>query len=222
MSRFREFLDRLSERDRRALLLGATITIPVLLWIGAVRPYRAALTDARERVAAERSLLARERALIADADNLPALLHTAAAGAERALRRLIDAPSAAAAEAEITDYLESSAAKSRVLLEEIRGVAPGRRDSSPDGLQPIRLAVSGESDLKGIASLLRRIEEGALLLRVSELAIEPGVERTSTGSQRGGTARPTPTGYLSFTMTVEAWTPLEANAAVDAAKEPAS
>jgi hypothetical protein len=222
MNRIREFLDRLSDRDRRALLMGAVVTIPVLLWVGAVRPYRSTLSEVRERITAERSLLAREQALIASAIDMPDQLRAAAAGAERALRRLVDAPNAAAAEAEVTDYLESSASKSRVLLEEIRGVAPGRHESNPEGLQPIRLAVSGESDLNGVANLLRRIEEGTMLLRVSELSIEPTVERsTAADSRRNNTAaRSTPTGYVSFTMIVEAWTPPGESAADTAVKEP--
>lgn len=222
MNRLGTFVDRLSDRDRRALLMGAIVTVPVLLWVGAVRPYRSALSEVRERITAERSLLAREQALIANADEMPDLLRAAAAGTERALRRLVDAQGAAAAEAEVTDYLEASASKSRVLLEEIRAVAPGRHESIPEGLQPIRLAVSGESDLNGVAGLLRRIEEGTMLLQVSELTIEPTAERsTAADSRRNNTvARSTPTGYIGFTMIVEAWTPLDESAADTAVKEP--
>jgi len=222
VSRIQTLFDRLSDRDRRALLMGVIVIVPVLLWVGAVRPYRSALSDVRERIASERSLLAREQALIENSDDVPDQLRAAAAGADRALRRLVDAPNATAAEAEVTDYIEMSASKSRVLLEEIRGLAPGRRESHPEGIQPIRLAVSGESDLSGVANLLRRIEEGTMLLRVNELSIEPKVERSAaTDSRRSTTAaRSTPTGYISFTMIVEAYTPLDENAADTAVKEP--
>jgi Type II secretion system (T2SS), protein M len=223
MSRIQALVDRLSDRDRRALLMGVAVIVPVLLWVGAVRPWRNALLDVRERVASERSLLAREQALVANTDDMPDQLRAAAAGTERALRRLVDAPNLTAAEAEVTDYIEASASKSRVLLEEIRGVVPGRRESHPAGIQPIRLAVSGESDLNGVANLLRRVEEGTMLLRVNELSIEPKVERSASAGSRSNTtaSRSTPTGYISFTMIIEAYTPLDETTAETAVKEPA-
>jgi type II secretory pathway component PulM len=223
MSRIEAMFDRLSDRDRRALLMGVAVIVPVLLWVGAVRPWRNALADVRERIVAERSLLAREQALIANSSDMSDQIRAAAGGAERALRRLVDAPNVTAAEAEVTDYIESSASKSRVLLEEIRGVVPGRHETRPEGIQPIRLAVRGQSDLNGVANLLRRIEEGTMLLRVNELSIQPSVQRTTAADSRSNTttARSTPTGYISFTMTVEAYTPLDENAAEPAVKEPA-
>jgi hypothetical protein len=202
------WLDRLSHRDRRALLLGAAVLVPALLWIVVVRPYRDALVGVRERIAAEQALLAREESLIAGEETLPQAIDVALAGAERAERRLVSAANATLAEAELTDYLESAAARSRVLLEELRGVSPGRDSTSVEGVQPIRLSASGESDLSGVTSMLRRIEDGALLVRVSELSIEPILERPR-GERRQSVGAARPTGYVRFNMIIEAYAPAE-------------
>ncbi|HSJ23646.1 MAG TPA: type II secretion system protein GspM [Longimicrobiales bacterium] len=168
-------LSNLAPRDRRAILLGAAILVPALLWVGAVRPYRAALDDVRERAAAERALLERELALLqADASSLTmADLQTRAA---RASLRLVSAANVPLAEAEVTVFLQELAQLSRVLLLELRGVEPRRGGGGAienTALRPIRLAVRGESDLEGVMTFLQRIESSPLLLRVAELSIEP-------------------------------------------------
>ena len=57
----------LASRDRRAVLLGLAVTLPVLLFVGAVKPYFAALNETRDRIAAERRLLESELDLRAGA-----------------------------------------------------------------------------------------------------------------------------------------------------------
>jgi hypothetical protein len=201
-------LDRFSDRDRRALLLGLVIVVPVLLWMLAVRPYRDALAETKALVASERSLLAREEGLLETAGHMPDDLDAAEAKADRAWRRLVGTSDATSAEADVTDYIEGLATKSRVLLEEIRGMGPLRSDHPPPGVQIIRLSVSGESDLDGITALLRRMEEGTLLLRMSEMTMEPVVERRRTSTRgNNATTESRTTGYMQFTMTIEAFAP---------------
>src|SRR5439155_20235562 len=50
----------LSGRDRRAVLLGASILLPALFLVFGVRPYVNAYGEARDALAAERGTLARE------------------------------------------------------------------------------------------------------------------------------------------------------------------
>ena len=49
----------MSSRDRRAVMIGTLVLAPGLLLIWGVRPYRAALSDARDQLATERATLAR-------------------------------------------------------------------------------------------------------------------------------------------------------------------
>lgn len=204
MSRLRDVLTlrTLADRDRRAVLLGLAVLVPVLLYVTAVRPYRATLVDLRERAAAEHALLQREEALIAGArtaDNT----ESAHARADNAAMRLVHAPNVPLAEAEVTGMLETLAALSRVLLIEMRGVEPPRArevDDDVASIRPLRLSVRGESDLEGVLLFLQRIETNPLLLRVVELSIAPAQQPRGEGAANG---------VVQFGITVEAYTPAD-------------
>jgi hypothetical protein len=197
----------LNTRDRRALLLGALVLLPALLWLAVVRPYNGKLTEVREQIASERSLLVREQQLLARAQSLPDDIAEAEAAAERAELRLVRAPNTPLAEAELSSYLESVASVSRVLLHAMRGVELRRNETFPTPVRPIRLAVTGESDLIGVVNFLNALEGSPLLIRIRELLIKPVYEDGSNG--RGGG---TPTGIMEFSLTIEAFAPAEANA----------
>lgn len=191
---------RLSTRDRRALFVGLAILLPALLWAGALRPYQRALLEVREHLAAERALLEREYELIARADELPHTMERARLAAHHAETRLVRAANAPLAEAEVTAYLEKMAALSRVLLDEIRGVDPPRGSVPPAGLRPIRLALAGESDLEGVITLLHRIENSPLLLRLAEFSLQPAPAATG-GRDTQSTA------VMQFALVVESFAP---------------
>ena len=199
---------RLSPRDRRAIRLGLLVLLPALLWVGVVRPWRRSLDETRDRLETERGLLARERALIAAAASLPDALRKAGADAEATRSRMIDGIDPALAEEKLTVELERLAAESRVLLQEMRGVEPPRTAAVTPGLQPIRLAVRGQSDMNGVTAFLQRVEEHRLLLRIHELSIQPVIERPAN-NQRGRSQDPpapaVPTGVLEFAVIVEAY-----------------
>jgi hypothetical protein len=207
MTRFGAVLNlrSLDERDRRAVRIGLAVLLPVLLYAGAVRPYRAALHELRDRTAVERALLAREEALLASAATLPRSVELAQARAQAAGLRLVRASNMPLAEAEVTGMLENVAALSRVLLQEMRAVEPRSRtrDDIAPSLRALRLAVRGESDLEGVLTFLQRIESNPLLLRVVELSMEPVYE----GAARTGDRHST--GVVQFTITVEAFAPAE-------------
>jgi len=202
------WLDRLTERDRSALMIGALLVGPALAWVAGVRPYRAALSETKDLVAAERGLLVRERALIESAPTLLHQLDKARTKAERAERRLVTAANPALAEAELTDYLEATAASSRVLLEEIRSVQPERGQEPPAGLEPLRLAVRGESDLEGVLTFLEAVETSPLLLRIEGLSVEPVMERPERRGDDDDAPPPParPTGVVDFTIVLQAFT----------------
>jgi hypothetical protein len=201
---------RLSPRDRRALRLGLLLAVPVLAWLFVVRPYRSSLADLKAQVEAESALLAREEALLASADVLPLRADEAAAHAERVERRLVSGANVALVEGRVIGHLESIAQASRVLLQEIRGLQPDRRETESDVVRPIRLAIQAESDLDGTVRLLHSIEESTLLLRIEELSVEPLMTRPES-SGRGRNSEPPaaarPTGVMQVSMIVVAYAP---------------
>jgi hypothetical protein len=189
-------------RDRRAVMLGLAVLLPALLYTAALRPYRAALGELRERSAAERALLQREEALLAAGAGLPGRVDELRGRAHLASLRLVRAANVPLAEAEVTGFLEEIATLSRVLLQEMRGIEPRRGEVPAAGaLRPIRLALRGESDLEGVLTFLQRVESSPLLLRIAELSMEPRYEGGARGAERR------PTGVVAFTLVVDAFAP---------------
>lgn len=182
--------------------------LPALLWTLAVRPYRAAVAEARERVVAERDLLERELALLASRSELEAALGKATEEAARVEGRVLRAPSLVLAEGELTRLLEEYALRSRVLLEEIRSGELGRGEAPPPGLAVVRLHLKGESDLQGVLSFLDEVEKSPLLLRIRGLALEPQTARPEgEGQQPNASQRATPTGVVRFQVIVDGFAP---------------
>jgi hypothetical protein len=54
----------MSAKDRRAILLGAVVLLPTLLYVWGVRPYRAAMTETRDALDIARLALSREKAAV--------------------------------------------------------------------------------------------------------------------------------------------------------------
>ena len=158
----------MSSRDRRAVMLGAVVLLPALLFIWGVRPYRAALADARDQLATERATLARERAAIETARQNPQLQHVADS-AMRAMRpRLFEGKDDVMASAELASYLGEVANDARVWLQDA-----STRPSLPptDGVRTLRVDIRGESDLLGALTFLQALERGEKLVRVDRLDI---------------------------------------------------
>jgi len=202
-------LGSLNSRDRRAILLGLCILLPAAGYVLAWKPYRAALEDARDRVAAEQELLSRELEVLEASGTLQADIQHARAEADVHEEKLVRAVSGVLAEAELTDFLESSASASRVLLEEIRGGELGRGEEPPPGLSVVRLHLRGESDLEGVLTFLDEIEKSRLLVRIRGLALEPEVARPESDENEGGNRTAVPTGVVEFQLIVDGFARLE-------------
>ena len=196
-------LNGLASRDRRAIYLGLGILLPAVVYVLGVRPYRAALEEVRDQTVAEEELLARELALLTRAPELPGELKMAEARAAVFEDRMLRGASGVLAEAELTDSLESSALRSRVLLEEIRGGDLGRGEEPPPGLSLVRLHIRGESDLEGVLTFLGEIEKSRLLLRVRGLALEPEVARPEAEENDNRPREAIPTGVVTFQIIVD-------------------
>lgn len=158
----------MSSRDRKAVLIGACVLLPFVLYIWAWRPYQAALSDARDQLATERATLVRERAAIATARRNPQLQHIADS-AMRAMRpRLFEGKDDVMASAELASYLGDVAHKARVWLQDAstRPAAP-----AAEGVRTLRVEIRAESDLLGTLMFLQALERGDKLIRIDRLDI---------------------------------------------------
>jgi len=196
-------LHGLSARDRRAVLLGLAILLPSFGYVLGWRPFRAALEETRSQAAAERDLLARERALLEGSASLFEELDAAEAAAAARQDRLVAAASEILAEDLLTHFLESTALVSNVLLEEIRGGELARGEDPPPGLSVVRLHLRGESDLEGVLGFLGEMERNRLLLRVRGFALEPQVARPEADEDEEADREPAPTGVVEFQLIVD-------------------
>ena len=201
-------LGGLSPRDRKAILVGLAVILPALGWIGVVRPYLEALGQVRDRVEAEKELLARELALLEKGPLLPEAIREAESEAARFEDRMLRAASGVMAEGEFTRFLERAAFESRVLLEQIRSGELARGEDPPPGLSVVRLHLSGESDLEGVMAFLASMEGSHLLLRVRGLALDPETARAASNGQEGS-RQSSPTGVVKFQVIVDGFARLK-------------
>lgn len=201
-------LGGLAPRDRKAILMGLAVILPVLAWMGVVRPYLTALEGVKDRIELERELLGRELTLLESGPLLPDAIREAEERARQFEGRMLRASSGVLAEGELTRFLEAAAVESRVLLEQIRSGDLGRGEEPPPGLSLVRLHLSGESDLEGIMAFLAAMERGHLLLRVRGLALEPETARTGTNGQEGSRSA-VPTGVVKVQVIVDGFARLD-------------
>lgn len=158
----------MNPRDRRAVLLGAVALLPFVLYIWAVRPYVAALNDARDQLETERATLARERAAVAAAKANPQLQHFADS-AMRAMRpRLFEGRDDVMASSELAAYLGDVAENSRVWLQDA-GTRPAV--ATADGVRNLRVELRAESDLLGTLTFIQGLERGEKLVRIDRIDI---------------------------------------------------
>jgi hypothetical protein len=192
------------------------IMAPVGVYLGGVRPYRAALGQVTELTAAEVDVLARERALLDHAAPLMESLVLATDRARLAQHRLVTAANEALAERELTQRLESVAFTHRVLLQDLRSVESVRGEEPPAGLRRVRLEVRGESDMEGVLSFLGQVETSPLLVKVVGMSLQPEMARPPAPPGRGRNSDqergpPRPTGVVEFVMIVEAYARVESD-----------
>jgi hypothetical protein len=158
----------MSARDRRAVLLGAFVLLPGLIFVWGVRPYEAALSDARDQLSTERAALARERAAIATARQNPRLQHSADSAMRAMGPRLFEGKDDVMASAELASYLSEVAKKSRVFLQDAATRAATR---TPEGLRNLHVEIRAESDVLGAMMFLQALERGDKLVRVDRVDI---------------------------------------------------
>jgi hypothetical protein len=158
----------MSQRDRRAVILGAIVLLPGLLYIWGVRPYMNALSEARDQLATERATLVRERAAVETARQNPQLQHIADSAMRTMRPRLFEGKDDVMASAELASYVGDVARHARVWLQDA-----GTRPATPaaEGLRTLRVEIRAESDLLGTLMFLQGLERGDKLVRVDRLDI---------------------------------------------------
>ena len=174
----------LATRDARALRIGAWILVPALLAAFVLRPATTALLAGRAAVERERALLVREQRLLADAPHDAAMLRAARVALDQSAPRLFAGPEVVTASAELARYVGARATETGLTLERLESETflPGADSASAvgGGAETLRVSLRAEGDVVSIVSFLRRLEEGARMVRVERLNIEKRVADDST------------------------------------------
>jgi len=185
----------MAARDRRALLLGAAILLPALLFVWGVRPLLATLRNNRDLLVSEQGTLAREMAAL-DAARANPDLHRVADSAMRAVApRLFQGRDSVMATAELVSHLSMVAADHDVWLQNAV-TRPSTVDEG--GVRRLRVEIRAESDLQGVLSFLTALERGDKLVRVERVDIarvlaldtDDGVEPVTVAATIVGFALP--------------------------------
>lgn len=158
----------MKESDRRAVIYGGLVLLPFVLFIWVVRPYRAALSDARDQLDTERAALARELSAVAAAKQNPRLQQVADSAMRGMVPRLFEGKDDVMASSELAAYVGEVAKRARVWLQDA-----GTRPAGPavDGVRTLRVEIRAESDLIGTLMFLQGLERGDKLVRIDRLDI---------------------------------------------------
>lgn len=171
---------RMTSRDRRAITLGTAILLPSLFFVWGVKPYFAALSDARQQLSVEREALARERTAIAAAHRNPQLQQNADAAMRAMTPRLFEGRDDVMASAELASYIADVARQNRVWLQD---AATRPAVQAPGGVRTLRVEMRAESDLRGVLAMLHALETGQKLVRIDRLDIS----RMTKAASKDGT-----------------------------------
>ena len=170
----------LAPRDRRALQLGGAVALVAVVLSLVVRPSLARRALLADQMDAEQSLLTRERAALATADDTGTMRAAGAAVADSPMARLFVGSDDIAASAAFAEHVEALATTHDVWLQLVsnRAAAPAEAQ-----LRTLRVDIRAESDVAGVLGFLEALEHGPRLVRVEQLELAPG-----SGADDDGTA----------------------------------
>lgn len=177
----------LSPRDRRALLLGAVVLGPMLLFGLVVRPFAHALSASRARVATQRAALARELAALGSATSSRDVAHRGGALLDTVGKQLLPGDDALAVSAALAAYVRDIAEESGLHLQ--------GTEAAGGELADVRLEIRADGDIGAVYDFLRAIEDGDTLVRVERV----GIDRH--GPEGGGMER----GRLTLSATLRGY-----------------
>jgi hypothetical protein len=160
-----------SRREWRTIALGLLIGLPILAYRVVYVPYRSALTEGRDELEAQRDLMSRELAMLAETDKYPVAYRTADSTLRRTIPRLFDHPDDVLATAQLASYVANQAVTSRAFLHE---AITRNSHRSPEGVRTLEVDIRVESDLEGILRFLEALERGPKLIVMERLEVVPG------------------------------------------------
>jgi type II secretion system (T2SS) protein M len=165
----------MSAKDRRAIVLGACVLIPALLYVWGFRPYSQAMAETRDQLETARLALSREKAAVLSARADPGAQRNADSALAMAAPRMFQGRDDAFASSQLASYLGGVARHSRVLMQDAN-TRPSTTNA--DGIRTLRVEIRAESDIRGIVTFLQNLEGGQKLVRVDRLEISrvPGLE----------------------------------------------
>lgn len=191
-------------KDRRAITLGLSVVIPALFFVWGVKPYLAALSDARQQLTIEREALARERAAIDAARKNPKLRQTADSAMRVMKPRLFEGRDDVMASAELASYLGDVARTSHVWLQD---AATRPAVQAPGGVRALRVEMRAESDLRGVLAMLHELELGTKFVRIDRLDIS---RVTRVGAQDSSEALAVSATVTGFAIGLDSVLPMSA------------
>jgi hypothetical protein len=164
-------LSSLSQRDRRALLLGGVILVPSLLFVFVIKPYMNALANVREQTEQEQDFLNRERELAKRLPTLPQEKTEASQRLRQEAARLFTGEDDLVATGNLADYVAMIADQNGVQLQqsETRNALP-----VAPGVRALQVEVRADGDVYGILHFMQQLETGDKLVRLGRLSIERG------------------------------------------------
>jgi hypothetical protein len=155
-------------RERRTVVAGGGVALLALFIVWGVRPYHAALADARDQLASQSDALSRERAALGTALQNPRLQHIADSAMQMMNPRLFQGSDDVMASAELASYLGDVAQRSRVWLQDASTRPPV---VGADGVRTLQVEIRAESDLRGVLRFLQALDRGDKLTRVDRMDV---------------------------------------------------
>jgi len=154
----------------RTIVLASAIAAVVLIAVLVVLPFARRWGAREAAIATESERLARLRGLIANQSQLENTLRTRAQSSGPA-QQLLSGRTSALAASQLQSTLQDFADQSRVTVSrlDVAG-APVTRET---GVPMIPATLSALGDIYGITDLLSRIQNGPLLLEITELTVRP-------------------------------------------------
>lgn len=162
---------KLSASERKTITRALTVVIPVAAYFLGVRPYQAALSDARERLAVEREALARERGAVATAERNPELKHLTDSVLHAMEPRLFEGRDDVMTSSELASYLGDVAFDNHVWMED----ASTKPVTTTAGVRTLHVEIRAESDFQGILNFLHALEQGDKFVRVERIDLSRGL-----------------------------------------------
>lgn len=176
------FADGLSPRDRRALRLG-TIATAVVVLAAVCLPVARRTLDREAAIAARVAELARLDGLTQHGEALTPLVAARRERLSGSPQRPLAAASPDLAAGALQALLQQYADESQLTVAQLD--ATGAPDTSAAGGTALPATLVATGDVHGVADLLARLEQGAVLLEIRECTVQVlAGQRTAAGQER--------------------------------------